>query len=296
MRRVLLPLFSGVSSDALPLELLSRHIRPLAEPPKDKCFYRHSVLAVFDGRGANKSWLCEAPDPLTLVSWQSVVQVHPETMAAKGWKQGDVVELRSLSGILQAPVFDCPGIHPGVMAMAIGQGHTAFGRNARNQGRNPLAMFDAGVDPVSGGPSYLAHVSAAGIAGQKQVLAHLDGSRVQHGRKIALATALKNIQHPSDHANEGLGMWEFPLTLPLPEGYDAKRDIYPRILTWITDGEWPWIWIAASDAVPARWPAMQRTTWRWWAKSRFSKEEKWRGCGLSGTMIQVDPKRSSFCP
>ena len=220
--------FSGVSSDALPLELLSRHIRPLADPPKDKMFFIGVPSSrFFDGRGANKSWLCEAPDPLTLVSWQSIVQVHPETMAAKGWKQEDVIELRSLFGTLQAPVFDCPGIHPGVMAMAIGQGHTAFGRNARNQGRNPLAMFDAGVDPVSGGPSYLAHVSAAGIAGQKQVLAHLDGSRIQHGRKIALATALKNIQHSSDHAKEGLGMWEFPLTLPLPEGYDAKRDIYP---------------------------------------------------------------------
>ncbi|MDP2990340.1 MAG: hypothetical protein Q8O57_07225, partial [Kiritimatiellota bacterium] len=97
--------FSGVSSDALPLELLSRHIRPLADPPKDKMFFIGiPSLRFFDGRGANKSWLCETPDPLTLVSWQSVVQVHPETMAAKGWKQGDVIELRSLSGTLQAPV------------------------------------------------------------------------------------------------------------------------------------------------------------------------------------------------
>jgi molybdopterin-containing oxidoreductase family iron-sulfur binding subunit len=220
--------FSGVSSDALPLELLSRHIRPLADPPKDKMvFIGVPSLRFFDGRGANKSWLCEAPDPLTLVSWQSVVQVHPETMAAKGWKQGDVIELRSLSGTLKAPVFDCPGIHPGVTAMAIGQGHTAFGRNARNQGRSPLAMFDAGVDPFSGGPSYLAHVSAAGIAGEKMVLAHLDGSRIQHGRKIAMATSLNTLQQSAVHEEKGLGMWEFPLTLPLPEGYDAKRDIYP---------------------------------------------------------------------
>ncbi|MCX5883891.1 MAG: 4Fe-4S dicluster domain-containing protein, partial [Deltaproteobacteria bacterium] len=218
----------GLSSDSLTMELLSRHIRSAAVLPKNEAV----LIGVpssrfFDGRGANKSWLCEAPDPMTLVCWQSVVQVHPETMAVKGWKQGDVIELRSPSGTLKTPVFECPGIHPGVMVMAIGQGHTVFGRYARNQGQNPLALFDAGVDSASGGPSYLAHVSASGVAGQKQELAHLDGSRIQHGRKIALATELETLQQPLAHTEKGLGMWEFPFSLPLPEGYDAKRDIYP---------------------------------------------------------------------
>ncbi len=220
--------FPGLSSDALPEALLSRHFRPAAVLPKDELFFIGIPSSrFFDGRGANKSWLCEAPDPLTLVSWQSVVQVHPETMLAKGWKQGDVIELRSESGTLKTPVFECPGTHPRVMSMAVGQGHTAFGRYARNQGQNPLTLLDAGVDPTSGGPSYLAHISAAGVAGQKLELAHLDGSRIQHGRKIALATSLKTLQRPVVHDEKGLGMWEFPLTLPLPEGYDAKRDIYP---------------------------------------------------------------------
>jgi Fe-S-cluster-containing dehydrogenase component len=221
--------FSGLSSDALPGALLSRHIRPAAVLPKGETYFIGvPSLRFFDGRGANKSWLCEAPDPLTLVSWQSVVQVHPETMAVKGWKQGDVIELRSESGTLKAPVFESPGIHPSVMVMAIGQGHTAYGRHARNQGQNPLLLLDAGVDPASGGPSYLVRVSAAAVVGQKQDLAHLDGSRIQHGRKIAVTTALNTLQKPAVHDEKGFGMWDFPLTLPLPEGYDAKRDIYPE--------------------------------------------------------------------
>ena len=220
--------FPELSSDSLPIELLTRHIWPAAVVPKSETYFVGiPSLRFFDGRGANKSWLCEAPDPLTLVSWQSVVQVHPETMAAGGWKQGDLIELRTNSGTLKTPVFECPGIHPKVFAMAIGQGHTAYGRYARNLGQNPLALLDAGVDTVSGGPSYMVRVSAAGIAGQKQELAHLDGSRTQHGRKIALATNIKTLQHPPEHPAEGLSMWEFPLTLPLPEGYDAGRDIYP---------------------------------------------------------------------
>jgi anaerobic selenocysteine-containing dehydrogenase/Fe-S-cluster-containing dehydrogenase component len=220
--------FPGLSADALPEALLSRHIRPAAVLPKgEMCFIGVPSIRFFDGRGANKSWLCEVPDPLTLVSWQTVVQVHPETMSVKGWKQGDVIELKSESGTIKTPVFEWPGIHPKVMAMGIGQGHTAFGRYARHQGQSPLALLDARVDPSSGGPSYLVPVSATGIAGERLELAHEDGSRFQHGRKIALTTALDTLSLPAVHEEKGLGMLEFPLTLPLPEGYDAKRDIYP---------------------------------------------------------------------
>jgi Fe-S-cluster-containing dehydrogenase component len=63
--------------------------------------------------------------------------------------------------------------------------------------------------------------------GRKGVLAHTDGSRIQHGRKIALSvspSALENKAHGPVH---GLTMNDFPLTLPLPEGYDPKRDFYP---------------------------------------------------------------------
>jgi molybdopterin-containing oxidoreductase family iron-sulfur binding subunit len=57
-------------------------------------------------------------------------------------------------------------------------------------------------------------------------LAHNDGSRDQHERKIALSVKLKDPKH-TEH-REGLGMWEYPLVLPLPEAYDQQtRDIYP---------------------------------------------------------------------
>ena len=137
--------FPGLSADALPEELLSRHIRPAAVLPEGETYFIGiPSLRFYDGRGANKSWLGEAPDPLTLVCRQSVVQVHPETMAAKGWKQGDVIELRSESGTLKAPVFESPSIHPSVMVMAVGQGHTAYGRHARNQGQNTSAAAGCG--------------------------------------------------------------------------------------------------------------------------------------------------------
>jgi molybdopterin-containing oxidoreductase family iron-sulfur binding subunit len=38
---------------------------------------------------------------------------------------------------------------------------------------------------------------------------------------------LNELAHRESHAHDGLTMHDFPLTLPLPEGYDPKRDFYP---------------------------------------------------------------------
>jgi molybdopterin-containing oxidoreductase family iron-sulfur binding subunit len=57
-------------------------------------------------------------------------------------------------------------------------------------------------------------------------LARTDGSLIEHGRKIALTTGLEALVEAEPHEKTGLGMWDFPLTLPLAEGYDRKRDVY----------------------------------------------------------------------
>ena len=58
-------------------------------------------------------------------------------------------------------------------------------------------------------------------------LAHTDGSRIQHGRSIALSISLTDLVHGEHPEKHGLAMHEFPLVLPLPEAYSKKRDIYP---------------------------------------------------------------------
>jgi molybdopterin-containing oxidoreductase family iron-sulfur binding subunit len=58
-------------------------------------------------------------------------------------------------------------------------------------------------------------------------LAHTDGSRIQHGRKIALSVALKELGKGKHPRKKGLSMSDFPLTMPLPEGYSPDRDAYP---------------------------------------------------------------------
>jgi anaerobic selenocysteine-containing dehydrogenase/Fe-S-cluster-containing dehydrogenase component len=184
-------------------------------------------IRFFDGRGANKPWLCEVPDPLTRIAWQTPIIMHPATAKAEEVAQQDLVELQTEYGSLEAPVYVTELVTPGVLVMSIGQGHTAYGRYARETGANPLKLLAPGVDPDSGG----ADLSTAEITikktGRILKLASTSGSRTQHGRTFALSVSLTDLKGSTPPPKTGLTMGNFPLTLPLPEGYDPKRDFYP---------------------------------------------------------------------
>ncbi len=83
--------------------------------------------------GANKPWLQELPDPMTTVMWNSWVAMNPETAHHHGLDNDDVVKLVSEAGELEVAVYLYPAIHPDVLAMPFGQGHTAYGRFATAQ-------------------------------------------------------------------------------------------------------------------------------------------------------------------
>ncbi len=185
-------------------------------------------IRFFDGRGANRPWLCEIPDPLTKVAWQTPLLAHPDTLANRAIRHADVVQVRSAHGTLEAPVYETVGVRPDVLVMAIGQGHSAYGRYAQGEGVSPLGLLPPEADAVSGGPVFTAGDVLLTPTGRQMPLAHTDGSRIQHGRKIALTTPLQAAAHDDAHPPKaGLTMEDFPLTLPLPEGYDPMRDAYP---------------------------------------------------------------------
>jgi molybdopterin-containing oxidoreductase family iron-sulfur binding subunit len=200
----------------------------IAIPKHDKLtFLALPSIRFFDGRGANRPWLCEVPDPLTRVAWQSPVLINPQTLRERGIKQGDMVELQSAWGAIKAPAYETDGVRPGVLTMNIGQGHELFGRYAEGVGANPFSLLPAEMEPFSGSPCFSVPLTSLNPAGDPVRLAHTDGSRVQHGRKIALTVEFNELGQEKREEQKGLGMWDFPLVLPLPEGYDRKRDVYP---------------------------------------------------------------------
>ena len=58
-----------------------------------------------DGRGANKPWLQELPDPVTKICWSSWVEIHPETAQRLGIERGDILEVKTASGTVRAPAY-----------------------------------------------------------------------------------------------------------------------------------------------------------------------------------------------
>ena len=80
-------------------------------------------IRFFDGRGANRPWLCEIPDPLYRIAWQTPVVMHPETARANNIEQEDVIGIESSFGSLEAPVVLSELVIPGLLVMNIGQGH-----------------------------------------------------------------------------------------------------------------------------------------------------------------------------
>ena len=196
-------------------------------PASELVFQAAPSIRFFDGREANRSWVCEIPDPLTMVAWQTPVLMHLKRMQATGLSQGDIVKIDSKWGSLEAPIYDTENIHPDMLVMSIGQGHSGFGRYAKGMGFNPLHLMSPEFEPVSGAPLFSVRPVSISPTGRTVKLAHTDGSRLQHGRKIALSTTLETLKQPKPHQPEGLGMWEFPFTLPLPEGYSPQRDFYP---------------------------------------------------------------------
>jgi anaerobic selenocysteine-containing dehydrogenase len=95
----------------------------------------------YDGSLAHLPWMQEAPDPLSTVMWGTWVEINPGTAEKMSIKQGDILEVASAHGKLQAPALIMPGIGPDTIGMPIGQGHENFTRYATGRGANPISIL-----------------------------------------------------------------------------------------------------------------------------------------------------------
>jgi molybdopterin-containing oxidoreductase family iron-sulfur binding subunit len=141
-------------------------------------------MQFYDGRGANKPLLQEVHDPATKIAWQTWIEVHPRTAARLGVQNGDEVTVSAGDRAVRALVYVYPGVRPDVVAMPIGQGHTAYGRTARGRGASPLALLGTATDP-SGALAYCQVRVRLARTGSRRSLATTEGSARQHGRGIA---------------------------------------------------------------------------------------------------------------
>ena len=188
--------------------------------------YPHAVLST--GAGANKPWLQELPDPVSKILWQSWVELHPTTASNLGVVAGDHVTVKTAAGSITAPAFVYLGIRPDTVAVALGQGHTSYGRYAKDIGINALDALGATLN--GGGAVALTQARATVTrSGARSDLVTTEGSARQHGRGIAQAMTVADLvagrfgepehEFPGD-ANHG-----FLPGLRSPVAGDAQGDL-----------------------------------------------------------------------
>ena len=164
----------------------------LAAPGDDRralTLIAYPSLHFFDGRGANRPWLQEIPDPLLKTAWGCGAEMTPGTAASIGAEEGQLVTLESDHGAVDATVVLNPHLHPGVVAIPIGQGHADFGRYATGRGVNPLALLDPAPEAASGGPRWAGARVDATPRALHRPLARLQRTFDQQGRELAQAVS-----------------------------------------------------------------------------------------------------------
>ncbi|MBA2563897.1 MAG: 4Fe-4S dicluster domain-containing protein, partial [Gemmatimonadetes bacterium] len=159
-------------------------------------------ISFHDGRGANRPWMQELPDPVSKAVWGSWIEVHPETAKRLGIGHGDMVTVTSPHGTLDVPVFFYPGIRRDTVAIPIGQGHTEYGRTAKGRGANPIVLLPADVDGVSGGRAWFGTRVTLRPSAAAGRLIEMQGSPHQESRGIALALSLPEAREAAARPEE----------------------------------------------------------------------------------------------
>jgi anaerobic selenocysteine-containing dehydrogenase len=160
---------------------------PIAEPAPVAAGENDLTLLLFespkygDGRGSNKPWLQELPDTLTTVMWSGWAELATRDADRLGIATGDLVELTTEHGSIEAPAVLRPEARPGTVALPLGPGYRDYGRYARGRGRNPLDLV--GIASVAG-------TTAPALSGVR-----VQARRLGPGRLALFGRGLRQAEH-----------------------------------------------------------------------------------------------------
>lgn len=152
--------------------------------PGDFALVLYPTSQLYDGRGANKSWLQELPDPTTKAVWGTWAEIHPETAKRLGVIQGQPLHVETEAGAVDLPAYIWAGVRKDVVAIPLGQGHTAYGRYAKDRGVNATSLLPPAQDAASGAVAYLSAKAKVTRGTKAMDLVVTQREKIQSDRKI----------------------------------------------------------------------------------------------------------------
>jgi molybdopterin-containing oxidoreductase family iron-sulfur binding subunit len=164
----------------------------------------YAKVSLGSGKGANNPWLQEMPDPITKATWDNYAMISYAKAKELGIAIDDnyeveatkpTIKLKAGGRELTLPVLAIPGMHPDVIAVAVGYGRSEkSGKAAANVGTNvfPLVSFN--------GRTFDYHVADVSCerTGEDYLIAYTQTHNQYEGRKeVVREYALSELKsHP----------------------------------------------------------------------------------------------------
>jgi molybdopterin-containing oxidoreductase family iron-sulfur binding subunit len=208
----------------------------------------YQKVGIGTGNQANNPWLQEMPDPVSKVTWDNYAMVSPAFAKAflgldvlGNQRQGDKYEVTPEKPVIkitvnnvtkELPVLIIPGVHPNVVALAVGYGRESankdktaeyIGRSAKGAGANVYGMvsYDGASFRYSAAAT-LAKTEAVYALAQTQVHGSSESRPVVYETSLkAFKADPKAVLHEPRHERE--------ILLPYgKEDYVKDATIYPH--------------------------------------------------------------------
>ncbi|MFC1914240.1 molybdopterin dinucleotide binding domain-containing protein, partial [Chloroflexota bacterium] len=110
----------------------------------------YQPLLNIENGSQNYPWAQEMFLVMHGMGWTNFAEINSRTAQALGIKDGDTVYVESPYGKIKVKARVFEGIHPGVVSIASGQGHRAYGEWAKGIGVNPNEIIGVDYDRLSG--------------------------------------------------------------------------------------------------------------------------------------------------
>ena len=112
--------------------------------------FPYQPLLTIENGSQNYPWAQEIFLPMQGVGWVSPAEINSETARSLNLRDRDEVWIESPFGKIRTYVKFSEGVHPGIVCMPSGQGHTSYGQWQKGIGCNPNEVIGIDFDALSG--------------------------------------------------------------------------------------------------------------------------------------------------
>jgi MoCo/4Fe-4S cofactor protein with predicted Tat translocation signal len=177
---------------------------------------------IYDGQFANNGWLQELPQSLTKMAWDNAAVMSPRTarQLGAGVKHGTMLALQKDGAKIELPVYEMPGVAPGVVYTQIGYGRTRAGQvGGHTDSDAPVVGFDVSPLRRSGQMQIVYGVQAQSVGKAYEISATQDHWAIDElGRNESIARSFDLIREGS-----------LELLKKAPQFAEAKSPHVPKV-------------------------------------------------------------------